>query len=57
MTVSCYGKYVNDELAVACYWTQRKAEGIALIEAIIDDAAFAEARPRLEQNLNFLRAL
>ena len=49
----CYGKYINDELAVACYHTKRYAESIKYIKEIIDDPEFADQRPRLLENLNF----
>lgn len=67
-----YGKYVNDELAVACYWLGKGAEdggvasagsvrleeGIDLVKAIIDDPDFAHVRERLADNLQHLeRAL
>ena len=48
-----YGKYVNDELAVACFWTKRHDEAITLINEIIDDPEFANRRTRLAQNLEF----
>jgi hypothetical protein len=50
-----YGKYINDELAVACYHTKRYTEGIVYLEAVIDDKDFAGDRDRLMANLNFLR--
>uniref|UniRef100_A0A6C0JHU9 Glycosyltransferase 2-like domain-containing protein n=1 Tax=viral metagenome TaxID=1070528 RepID=A0A6C0JHU9_9ZZZZ len=45
-----YGKYVNDELSVACYWTNRLEEGYALLNQIIDDEDFKEENERLLQN-------
>jgi len=48
----CYGKYINDELSVSCYWTNRFDEGLQLLKAIIDDKDFAAHRPRLVENLN-----
>ena len=50
-----YGKYVNDELSVACYWTDRYDEGIKLIEEIIDDPKHNHDKKRLLDNLNFLK--
>ena len=50
-----YGKYVNDELAVACYWTQRYQEGIELIQEIVDDPDFAHTKDRLLKNLAFCK--
>jgi len=54
---TCYNDYINDELSVACYWTGRKEEGMNLIEQIIDDERFAFTRPRLQENLNYFKAL
>ena len=51
-----YGKHVNDELSVACYWTEQYKEGIQLIEEIIDDPQFAHDRDRLATNLGFLKS-
>lgn len=45
-----YGKYVNDELSVACYWTDRLEEGYALLNEIIDDEDFKQENKRLLQN-------
>lgn len=45
-----YGKYLNDELAVACYWTGRYEEGLELINEIIEDPEFEDQRSRLEEN-------
>ena len=50
-----YRKYVNDELSVACYWTNRCEEGIKLIEEIIDDPKYNHDKKRLLDNLNFLK--
>jgi tetratricopeptide (TPR) repeat protein len=47
----CYNKFVNDELSVACYWTDKKEEGIKLITKIIDDKDFSDIRERLLKNL------
>jgi glycosyltransferase involved in cell wall biosynthesis len=47
----CYNKFVNDELSVACFWTDRKEEGIKLITEIIDDNDFNDIRERLLKNL------
>lgn len=49
----CYGKYINDELAVACYWLGKYEYSKSLIEEIINDPDFASQRERLELNLNF----
>jgi hypothetical protein len=45
-----YGKYVNDELSVACYWTNRLEEGYSLLSEIIDDPEFKEKEERLLKN-------
>ena len=45
-----YGKYINDELSVACYWTDRGEEGFALLNEIIDDAEFENDKGRLIKN-------
>jgi len=50
-----YGKYINDELSVACYWTGRYEEGIKLIEEIINDPKHNHDGKRLLDNLNFLK--
>jgi len=54
---SCYDKFVNDELSVACYWLAKKDEGLKLLLEIIDDPDFAEQKPRLDKNLNYLQNL
>ena len=45
-----YGKYVNDELSVACYWTNRGEEGYQLLNEIIDDPEFENNKERLLKN-------
>lgn len=45
-----YGKYINDELSVACYWTDRGEEGFALLNEIIDDEEFENDKERLIKN-------
>ena len=49
-----YGKYVNDELSVACFWTDRGKEGFKLLNEIIedDDCYFEEHKERFETNKN-----
>jgi hypothetical protein len=47
----CYGKYVNDELSVSCYWLNKKEEGITLINDIIDDIDFELHKDRLLSNI------
>jgi glycosyltransferase involved in cell wall biosynthesis len=50
--VFVYGKYVDDELSVACYWTNRGSEGFKLLNEIIndDDCYFTEHKERFEMN-------
>lgn len=50
--VFVYGKYVDDELSVACYWTNRGSEGFKLLNEIIndDDCYFVEHKERFEMN-------
>lgn len=48
-----YGKYLNDELAVSCYWIGKYNDSKILIEEIIDDPDFKEHKDRLKQNLNY----
>lgn len=45
-----YGKYVNDELSVACYWTNRGDEGYKLLNEIICDPEFEDINERLLKN-------
>lgn len=47
----CYGKYINDELSVACYWTGKLQEGINYLKQIIDDPEFESQQERLTTNL------
>jgi len=49
-----YGKYLNDELSVSCYWTGRYKEGLDLVNEIIDDPDFADQKPRLLTNIKYL---
>jgi glycosyltransferase involved in cell wall biosynthesis len=45
-----YGKYINDELSVACYWTGKYQEGLKYLLEIIDDPEFSHHKNRLEDN-------
>lgn len=54
---SCYDLYVNDELSVACYWTNRIEEGVNLINQIIENPIFEASKPRLLDNLNHFKNL
>lgn len=47
-----YGEYINDELAVACFWTGRYDRGLQLINEIVNDPRFINDRPRLIDNIN-----
>jgi len=48
-----YGKHINDELAVACYWTKHYEQSKELILAILNDPEFFHSRERLLKNLEF----
>jgi hypothetical protein len=53
-----YGKYVNDELSVSCFWTDRLIEGYELLNEIIDDEEFEEDKKRLLENkIHFLNKM
>jgi glycosyltransferase involved in cell wall biosynthesis len=54
VNIFVYGKYVNDELSVACYWTNRGNEGFKLLNEIIndDDCHFTGHKDRFEMNKN-----
>jgi len=45
-----YGKYINDELSVSCFWTGRLIEGYKLLIEIIDDEEFQDQKERLLEN-------
>ena len=45
-----YEKYVNDELAVSCFWTGKLDEGLELLNSIIDDVDFENHKERLHKN-------
>lgn len=45
-----YGKYINDELSVSCFWTNQLQEGYQLINEIIDDKDFEDQKERLSIN-------
>ena len=48
-----YGKYVNDELSVSCYWTDRGEEGFKLLNEIINDKENEIHKERLEANKKY----
>ena len=45
-----YGKFLNDELSVACYWLGRFEEGYKLLMNIVEDPDFVGSRERLLEN-------
>jgi len=51
----CYGKYVNDELAVACFWTGRLEEGMRYLQQILNDPDFESEQERLLDNLRHFK--
>ena len=51
----CYGKFVKDELSVACYWLEKYKEGLKLINEIVDDPDFEFERPRLLENIQHFK--
>ena len=51
----CYGKYVYDELSVACFWTERYNEGLQHLLQIIDDETFSHHKERLLENRQHFR--
>ena len=51
--ITAYGKYLYDELAVACYWIKKYDEAKLLLEQIIDDPDFSESNERIKSNLKF----
>ena len=46
----CYGNHINDQLSVACYWSNRPEEGIKYIEEAYQDNELADLRPHLDSN-------
>jgi len=51
----CYGKFVKDELSVACYWLERYNEGLKLVNEIVDDPDFELEKPRLLENIQHFK--
>jgi glycosyltransferase involved in cell wall biosynthesis len=47
---TCYGDYVNDELSVSCYWTNRFDEGLKYLMEIIDNPIYENHKERLNKN-------
>lgn len=52
---SAYGKYLYDNLSVACYWLGKYDQSKLLLETIIDDPDFVNDKERLEKNLHFTK--
>jgi hypothetical protein len=48
-----YGKYINDELAVSCYWLGNYAESKMILENMLSDPDFKNHKERLEKNLEY----
>ena len=46
-----YGKYILDELSVACYWTGRYKEGQKYLEQLLVDPEFEHHKERFNNNL------
>ena len=54
----CYGKFINDELSVSCYWLGKFEEGLEYLNEIIDDDDFSDQKERLDKNkFYFLKSL
>jgi hypothetical protein len=47
---TCYCDYVNDELSVSCYWTNRFDEGLKYLMEIIDNPLYENHKERLNKN-------
>ena len=45
--------YVNAELSVSCYWTNRYDEGLQYLTPIMEDPIFNGHEERLTRNYNF----
>ena len=52
-----YEYWFNDELSVACYYLNKKAEGINLIEEVINNPDHANLRDNYQSNLKHLNNL
>ena len=48
-----YNNYVNDELSVSCYWTNRYDEGLQYLTPIMEDPIFNGHEERLTKNYDF----
>lgn len=54
---NCYDKYVMDEIAVCCYWLNRKQEGIEYTQHLLNDPEFQIHAERLKKNMGFLESM
>jgi len=52
---SAYGKYLYDNLSIACYWLQKYEEGYYFIVQIINDPDFNYCKQRLTQNFELIK--
>ena len=52
-----YGKYIYDELSVACYWTGRYDEGLKYLEIILVDPEFEQHKERFNDNLKHFKGI
>lgn len=50
-----YGKYLYDELSVACYWLEKYTEGMSYLSQIFHDPDFEGCRERLLKNETFFK--
>ena len=50
-----YGKYLYDELSVACYWLEKYTEGLQFLNEIINDPDFEYCSQRLLENEKFFK--
>ena len=54
---SQYGEWFNDELSVACYYLNKKEEGVKLIKDVIDNPDHVNSIPHYESNLKHFEKL
>lgn len=48
-----YGKFIDDELSVSCYWLGNYVESKELLEKMLTDPDFKHHKERLEKNLEY----
>jgi tetratricopeptide (TPR) repeat protein len=53
---TCYDEYVNDELSVSCYWTDRYEEGLTYLMEIIDNPIYENHKERLNKNYEYFKS-